>query len=423
MIRRTLTLALLTAGISASALAAEEEGEGSEVEKVTNGNLPPLTGEPRSPVKDMSDYKPTIAKDLNRPLPADAYKGAVMLDMDPEFVNGVQHGLDLMYKRDYNGARDSFEALDGTFPGTAVGAVVDMLVWQALMLENFDFKYDKQYWTSSKAARDALDVAMAQPGNESWEHLLLASVLGVESIHTMRKTQYLQALNLAFQAMDHIEKARKANPDFIDLELADGMYNYWRSVVTMSTNALPDFGDERVKGLEQMQAVERNGVFLKPLATLALAFSWMEENEYRKAEAALGRNYSLFPESVVNNMVAGTNYIYMKNYEKALERFDLVLKADPKNQRVHYWKGVALLRSKKRAEALAEFETYLKYEHLEDYQKSWTLYRIGQVQRGNKEYAKAYESFKEANKVDGHKAAKAAMDRLKQRKKEGKIDF
>jgi len=424
MLSRTASLALLVLGLSSPALAADEDDDSADNEKVTDGSLPPLSGEPRSPVKEWDDsYKPTLEEVMARPLPAHAYYGAELLDMDPEFVNGVQHGLELMYKRDYNGARDSFEALEQTFPNTAVASVVDMLVWQALMLENFDFKYDKQYKTSAKAAKEALASAMAEPGNESWENLLMASVLGVESIHTMRNSQYLQALNTAFQAMDHIEKSRQANPDFIDLQLADGLYNYWRSVVTLSTNALPDFGDERVKGLEQMQAVERAGVFLKPLATLSLAFSWMEENDYRKAEAALGRNTSLYPDNVVNNMVAGTNYIYMKKYDQALDRFERILRVDPKNQRVHYWKGVALLRSKQRAEAMKEFETYLGYEHLEDYQKSWTMYRIGQVHRGNKDWGKAFDAFKEAQRIDGHKAAKRAMDRLKKRKKDGKIDF
>jgi len=422
MIRRPLSLALLALSLAAPSWAAEGE-EAGETEKVTTGTLPPLTGEPRSPTKDMSDYAPSMKEIKERPLPSRAYTGAVLLNMDPEFVNGVQLGLEQMYLREYNGARDSFEALESTFPNTAVGAVVDMLVWQALMLENFDFKYEKQYQTASKAAKEALDVAMAQPGNDSWEHLLLASVLGVESIHTMRNTQYLQALNLAFQAMDNIEKSRAANPDFVDLQLADGMYNYWRSVITLSTNALPDFGDERVKGIEQMQQVERAGVFLRPMATLALAFTWMEENDYRKAEATLGRNAMRYPNSVINNMVQGTNYIYMKKYDMALQRFDRILEVDPKNQRVHYWKGVALLRSKKREAAMTEFQTYLKYEHLEDYQRSWTLYRIGQVYRGDKEYGKAYEAFKEAHRVDGHKAAKSAMDRLKKRKKDGKIDF
>lgn len=414
----------LALGVPSLALAADDGDSDGDAEKMVGGALPPLTGAPRSPVQEFDDdHKPTIEELAERPLPNRAYVGAQMLDLDPEFVNAVQVGLEKMYERDYNGARDTFEALEQTFPNTAVAAVIDMLVWQALMLENFDYKYDKQYWTANKRAHEALAAAMAEPGNESWEHLLMAATVGVEAIHTMRKSQYLSALNLAFQAMDHIEKSRKANPDFVDLQLADGMYNYWRSVVTLSTSALPDFGDERVKGIEQMQEVERAGIFLSPMATLALAFSWMEEGDHKRAYQALGRNERRYPDNIVNNMVSGTNFIYMKQYDEAMKRFEKIEKVDPKNMRVHYWKGVAELRSKQYDEAMASFRKYLTYENLEDYQTSWTLYRIGQVHRAKKEWGPAYESFKEAAKVDGHKPSKTAMDRLKERKKEGKIDF
>jgi len=417
-----LALALTVPG---AALAADpdEEAAPKSSESSNTDELPPLTGEPRSAdgyekveVKTYAEYK-------NLELPIGAYQGAEQLKMDPQFVNAVQVGLEQLFKRDYDGARDTFEALEATFPDTAVGAVVDTLVWQALMLENFDFKYDKQYWTSTKEARKKLDIAMEKPGSEGWEHLLMATIVGIESIHTMRKSEYLKALSLAFDAMGEIEASKKANPDFIDLQLADGLYNYWRSAITLSTDALPDFGDERVKGIEQMQMVEQRAVFLQPLATLSLAFTWIEEKDYKKAVVQTAKNRRVYPDSIVNNLVAGTTFIYMKDYENALKALAEVERVDPKNQRVKYWKGVALLRSKKAEEAMPLFQSYLEYEHLEDYQKSWTHYRIGQCHARNKDWGAANDSYQAAVKVDGHKASKTAMDRLKKRKKDGKIDF
>jgi tetratricopeptide (TPR) repeat protein len=415
---------LATSGAAFAADPEEEEDDAPKTSESTNaGELPPLTGEPRSAdgyekveIKNYAEYK-----DL--PLPLAAYQGAEQLNMDPEFVNAVQMGLEQLFKRDYNGARDTFEALEGTFPDTAVGAVVDTLIWQALMLENFDFKYDKQYWTSTKAARKKLELAMEKPGSEGWEHLLMATIVGIESIHTMRKSEYLKALSLAFDAMGEIEASKKANPDFIDLQLADGLYNYWRSAITLSNDALPDFGDERVKGIEQMQVVENRGVFLQPLATLSLAFTWIEEKDYKKAVVQTAKNRRKYPDSVINNLVAGTTFIYTKDYDSALKALAEVERVDPKNQRVKYWKGVALLRSGKAEEAMASFKSYLEYEHLEDYQKSWTLYRIGQCHARQKQWGEANESYQAAAKVDGHKPSKDAMERLKKRKKAGKIDF
>ena len=62
-------------------------------------------------------------------------------------------------------------------------------------------------------------------------------------------------------------------------------------------------------------------------------------------------------------------------------------------------------------------------EHLEPYQQSYTLYRIGQVHARLKQWAEAEESYKAAVKIDGHKSAKKALDRMKKHKKEGKISY
>lgn len=408
----------------APAAEEDEDGKVKDEDRVSGRAPPTLPREPRPAGQVFqlpANLTPEQFRDL--PLPHKAYIGAEVLQLDPEFVNGVQYGIDLIYLRKYSEAREYFGKLETSFPGTGIRNVADVLVWQALMLENFDYRYDKQYWTASKAAKKDVEAALATPGNEGWDHLMMAALLGIESIHTMRQGGYLNALQMAFQAMDHIEKCRAAAPEFIDLKLADGLYNYWRSVITMNSKMLPDFGDHRVEGIEQMQVVEDQGVFVAPMATLSLAFTWIEEGDLKRALTATSSNRSRYPDNIVNNLVAGTVYIYLRRYADAIEVFDHVAKVDPNNQRVHYWKGLALLRQGQLDGAASEFQTYLKYEFLEPYQKSYTHYRLGQVQQRQKEYGKAAESYAAAVKVDGNKAAKSALERLEQRKKEGKITW
>ena len=406
------------------AVPADDDEPASTEDTITGTPIPPLTREPRSaelvgPLPENLTFQEY--KDL--PLPTPAYIGAKMLSLEPEFVHGVQQGLELMFLRKYEPAREHFATLEQTFPGTAVRSVIDVLVWQALMLENFDYRYDKQYWTSSKQARRDLDAAMATPGNEGWEHLMSAAIVGIESIHTMRKGNYLSALSLAFQAMESIEACRAASPDFVDLKLADGMYNYWRSAITMSSKVLPDFGDHRVEGIEQMEIVERTGVFVGPLATLSLAFTWMEQNDLKRAVTSCAVNRSAYPDNIVNNLVCGMIYINMRKFPEAVEVFDRVIAVDPGNTRVHYYKGLALLKQGELEPAKTEFVSYLAAEHLEPYQQSYTNYRLGQVYARQHDYPKAVEHYKEAVKIDGHKSAKSAIERLESRKKEGKISW
>lgn len=422
---RWLGLLLWTALPSVALAAADDDDEPASSEDTLTGvAIPPLVREPRSP--ELAAPLPTnltIEEYKDRPFPPEAYIGAKMLSLEPEFVHRVQQGLGLMYERKYEAARDHFGALERDFPGTAVRSVIDVLVWQALMLENFDYRFDKQYWTASKQARRDLDEAIASPGNDAWEQLMLSAVLGIESIHTVRRGNYLNALSLAFQAMEAIERCRQAAPEFIDLKLADGLYNYWRSVITMSSKMLPDFGDHRVEGIEQMTLVERTGVFVGPLATLSLAFTWMEQHELKRAASACGRNRHAYPDNVVNNLVCGMIYINMRHFPEALEVFDRVTAVDPSNTRVRYYRGLALLKQGQLEPARDEFSRYLEAQYLEPYQRSYTNYRLGQVYARMHEWPKAMEHYKEAVKIDGHKGAKSAMARLEDRRKAGKIDW
>ena len=399
-----------------------EEGMSDE-ERVTGQQPPPLTRDPRDPNGFGLRDDLTRAEYDNLPLPQVAYVAAEVMQMEPEFVHGIQSGLELIYLRRYNEARDHFATIETQYPNTAIRSVADTLVWQSLMLENFDYRYDKQYWTSSKQARRDLDAAMEIPGNEAWEHLLMGAILGIESIHTMRQAHYLSALQLAFQAMDQVERSRAAAPDFVDLKLADGLYNYWRTVVTMNSKMLPDFGDHRVQGIEEMQLVEDAGLFIRPMATLSLAFSWMEENDMKAAATSCARNQRLYPDNIINNIVTGMVSIFRRDYDNALAVLDHVHEIDGDNARAHYWKGLAYLRSNRVPQAKTEFQTYLATEHLEKYQKASTNYRLGQVFAREQAWGEAADHYEAAIRIDNHKGSKRALDRLKQRRRDGRISW
>ncbi len=409
---------------SADETAEEDDGTAVE-ESVTGKKVPPLPSEPQA-VSVSTQRLEQIAKEKaaeDSPYPATTYLGAETLKLDPQYVFEVQRGVELIFLRDYTGARNHFEKLDAAYPGTGVAEVVDIMVWQALMLENFDFRFDKQYWTSSEKARKTLDEALKKPGAEGWEHMLYTGVSGIESIHTMRQSQYTKALSLAFEAMGHLKESKENAPEFPDLLLADGMYNYWRSVVTMTSKVLPDFGDRRVEGIEQVKSVEQAGVFLGPAATLSMAFTWLEEGQMKKALASCQKNRRAYPNNVVNNLVTGSTYIYMKQYDNALTVFDEVLATDPKNKRVRYWRGVAYLKKGDVDKAISELTTYVGYDYLEKYQRAAAYWRLGTALQRKKDFAGAAANYEKAIEIDKHKGARKSLNKLKERRKEGKIDW
>jgi hypothetical protein len=242
---RHLIMAALGLTLSASAWAQEVEDE--EAESTISGRRPS-----KSVSKDVPDLDPAPrVKNSQMPHSSRAYEGARVLNMDVGFVQDCIDATDMLFQRDYSGSKKAFEAAGERWPHSGLGPVGQVLVYQAMMLENMDLKYEAQYENAAKRARQQLQQAMEVPGNEAWEAFIFGGVLGVDAIHAMRKGNYLSSLNRALDAMKSVNRAKKLAPEFKDPLLGDGLYNYWRTVITNSVRGLPSFEDHRKLGIQQ----------------------------------------------------------------------------------------------------------------------------------------------------------------------------
>jgi hypothetical protein len=70
---------------------------------------------------------------------------ATSLGMDESLADQSSAALHLIYKRDYKAARQAFSTLHSQHPELAIGNVGRMLIFQCLMLENFDYRFERQY--------------------------------------------------------------------------------------------------------------------------------------------------------------------------------------------------------------------------------------------------------------------------------------
>jgi len=419
-----LGLGLVAAPVFA-ADAADDEDESADTvtgaSSATRGNKSG-TKKPARVVQQIDDaavskHNAQLAKHAGKPLPPITYLASEWLSVPPEFVHECRQGLDKIFLRDYKGAKAQFDKMAVVNRGWGVGTVGQVLVWQALMLENFDFKYESQYQTAHRASRMELEEALQIPGNEAWENFLLAGILGIESIHLMRQEEFVKALNRGYEAMKAVEKTQKLAPDFTDINLGDGLFNYWVSVVSKHTKLIPDMGDKREVGIQQLLLVERSAVFLQPPATLALTFTWIEEGKKREALKSGLRNHRKYPDNIINNQVLGRVYMYNRMYEDSERIFQHVMKVDPKNQRAHYYIARLYLRWGKLKKADSHLATYLAFTDIDNNQRADALYYLGNLRMRQKNQKDAEKAWKEAVKVAKHERSKRRLEKLKAKKK------
>ena len=402
-----LAMFLLPFARADDTLDAEQEQTDIQRDTVTGKKPPPIAKPIPAPPQAQAD-----AGSIGM-YPATVVRSARALNVDVAMLNEAYVGVQALYARDYKKAKSTFDGFDAKYPDTGVAAMGNVLIWQAMMLENFDWKYESQYQASYRRARQQLEQALQMPGNEAWEQFLLGGLLGIDAISTMRKGDFVKALNRGYEAMKSIDRCKELAPDFVDARLGDGLYQYWRSVVTLNSKVLPAFGDHRAQGIAAMQEVEASGTFLGPAATLALVFTWIEEVEYRKALASALVNYRAYPSNVINDLIVGRTYYYVRDYANSERVFHEVQQIAPENNYVYYNLASLYTRTKDYARAQEAIDKYLSFDLADDFE-ALGYYKKGNIHYAQKQYKEAEVAYQRAVKLDGGlKRAKAGLDRVK----------
>lgn len=340
-------------------------------------------------------------------------RAATQLGVDVELAGACVQTVELIYERKYPEAKRYIDEVQAYWPGVGIAPFGAALMYQALMFENFDFRYERQYTLAAEAATEELRRGLSTPGNDVLERFFLAAIQGIDAIHALRKGEYLAALNKAIAGMGDLKKVEETAPDFVDARLGDGLYLYWRSAITEQSSALPDFPDQRAAGVDAMKDVEKNGIFLRFGASLSLAYAYLEQKDYKLALDRCLYIRARYPGNVVNNMTLGRVYTALKRPNDALRIYDEILAAYPENQRSWYHKGVVYTELGRYPEAQAALETYLRFTEPPSDARAQAHFRLGIAQAHQGQTDQARQSFEASIRQDAtNPHARQALTRL-----------
>ncbi len=337
----------------------------------------------------------------------------------------TQAGMELIYHRRYQEALEHFEGMGFDFPDSPVGPIGRALVHQSAMFENYDFSRERAYQTEIAEFQARLAPAQRSSRTPEWISFLNGVYLGVDAMYDVRKKRYVRAFDKAWDALEEMKRVQRGAPDFPDVQLALGVYNYWRTVLTKSIKILPRFGDHRAEGLAQLRAARKGGLLASVPASFALTFSLIEGGKSAAAISEAQSTATQYPNSVLNQMILAQAYRKAERFDESLALLNTVLERTPEVQRT--WFVIAEVHYSSRKDndaARAAYKRYLKSDPVPAY-TAYTFYRLGQLETRGRNYAAAISFYERALAIEPKfnrakkrlKDAKESLTKAKEKKK------
>lgn len=325
-------------------------------------------------------------------------------------------GRDLILGRKYDEAIAHFKKIENDTPDSTLGTFGQMAVWQSKMFENFDFRYDKEYQDLSAKNKEIVDRVLKNPDSSAWDLFLAGASAGIRGFYLMRKDQVLRALSEANIARKALERTLQKDPNFSDVYLGLGMFDYWRSVFTNRFKFLPFFSDKRAQGLAEVEKAMKEGRVVGTLAQASLAFCYYEGRQNARAIALLTDLLKKYPENVIFKNILGDIYASQRNFVEAHKMFDAVLNAHSDINLPRFFKAKTYFMAGDYAEARKWYEAFIAHKPTPEW-ASYAVADLGRLDLKEGKEKEAFERFKEALRLYGdNKAALRDLYKLRDKR-------
>lgn len=312
----------------------------------------------------------------------------------------AQEGLSLIYDREYGEALQHFERVAIDFPDSVLGPVGREVAHQASMYERQDYSAERAYLSDAGDAEALFRRGRRQSDRAAWNAFLRGVHDGLGAMYSIRKGDNLAAVNRAWDALESMKTVQRLAPDFHDVKLASGMYDYWLTVFSERIDGLPSMGDKREAGLRQMREARNLGLLAPAPASLVLTYSYLEKGDLDAALREAEWNQERHPNNLLNLMILGKVQRKKRLDSDALATYERAVQVAPDVPNAWYALGRQLERERGQLKrARGAYETFIDLANT-DQADADGWYRIGMVERKLRRYESSKHAFATASQLN-----------------------
>ncbi len=215
---------------------------------------------------------------------------------DPAVRSLIQQGIEASFREDYVPAEACFDSLVRLGPNDPAGYFFRAALYHAQMIDyESDFRA-KEFDENVKMAKKLAQKRIKKNKNDGWTYLVLGNSYGAKAVYDARRGKWFSGLEEGLMAKSALKEALKRDPELYDAYVGLGSYHYWASVMTKGFHWLPFIGDNRKRGMAEMQLALDKSLFSSTAAASGLTWMYIHEGDFDRAIDLAKRKQAEYPQ-------------------------------------------------------------------------------------------------------------------------------
>jgi tetratricopeptide (TPR) repeat protein len=297
-----------------------------------------------------------------------AYGGTAESD-SARFDELTRQGIEQVYNLEFEQADETFEELVRLRPQHPAGHFfLAMVQWWRILIDIENTEYDESFFAKLDHVIDLCDEMLEKNDRDVTALFFKGGALGFKGRLEFHRDDWLAAANAGRKALPIVQDASAADPGNYDIFLGTGIYNYYAAVIPEQYPFVKPLllfipGGDRQKGIQQLTIAAEKGKYASVEATYFLMqLNYLYEKDYRKALQLAMSLHARFPNNMLFHRYVGRCYVSLNDWENATAVFSEIVDRSERKQRGYgksterealYYLGMYSMNQHRYEEALA----------------------------------------------------------------------
>jgi tetratricopeptide (TPR) repeat protein len=230
-----------------------------------------------------------------------------------------------------------------------------------MTFQRTDGREDEFYRYCELAIEKGEKTLIKNPKN-AWAKFFIGGAEGAKGSYESKYERWITAFRYGWKGVSILSELKKKQPEIIDIDYGIGMYNYWRSAMTMKMRWLPGIEDKREQSIRQLYRVMDTGTYSKDAAAEKLIPILHNEKRFEDALKIAAEMLEKYPQNIIFKWGMAESQFGLKRYKEAQLAFaDILTRVEARKMEnhvsavlCHFWLAKCYYQMGMYIESLAE---------------------------------------------------------------------